>query len=199
MLATGYWCACRRSGPTRSGVLRRAAPAGSQRQIRSIGLSSHKLQCGERSHGVAVRRDRTDRIERSRPVDQEADNLRAAMLEAMQQQREALEQHDAKEVKRLEQTFKRMDAELGRQEAIKSKAEKDAGALRAEYSGCQKALQTPPSIPSECPGCGVPLKPTSPRKLPHGRRGATYDCGGCDIIFTVSWGAAGDDVEADAA
>lgn len=136
---------------------------------------------------------------RHRDADVEADNLRAAMLEAILQQREALERHDAKEVKRLEQTIKRMDAELGQQEAIKSKAERDAGAVRAEYSGCQKALQTPPSIPYECPGCRVPLKPTSPRKLPHGRRGATYDCGGCDIIFTVSWGAAGDDVEADAA
>jgi hypothetical protein len=136
---------------------------------------------------------------RHRDADVEADNLRAAMLEAIQRQQEALRRHDAPEVKRLEQTIKRMDAELGRQEAIKSKAEKDAGAVRAEYSGCQKALQTPPSIPYECPECGVALKPTRPRKLPKGRRGATYDCGGCDVIYSVSWGAAGGDVEADAA
>jgi DNA repair exonuclease SbcCD ATPase subunit len=136
---------------------------------------------------------------RHRDADVEADNLRAAMLEAIQQQQEALRRHDAPEVKRLERAIKSMDAELGRQEAIKSKAEKDAGAVRAEYAGCQKALQTPESIPYKCPECGATLKPTAPKKLPKGRRAATYDCGGCDVIYGVSWGAAGGDVAVQAA
>ena len=92
-----------------------------------------------------------------------------------------------------------MDAvRVGTEEAIAG-TERDMAAVAAEDGRQQEALRTPSSISYECPECGTLLTPTAPRKLPKGRRGATYNCGGCDVIYGVSWGAAEDDVEADAA
>jgi DNA repair exonuclease SbcCD ATPase subunit len=132
-------------------------------------------------------------------AEQQSGRLENAIQEAIQQQREAISKNNLFEARKLEQAIKSMDAERHRQEAIKSKVERDAGVCRTEYARLEKALRTPPSIPYECPGCGATLTPTMPRKLAKGRRGATYDCAVCDVIYSVSWGAAGDDMSVEAA
>jgi DNA repair exonuclease SbcCD ATPase subunit len=132
-------------------------------------------------------------------AEQQSERLEIAIQEAIQQQRAAISKNNLIEAKKLERAIKSMDAERQRQEAVKSKAEKDGGQVAAEYRSLEKSLRTPESIPYECPQCGTALKPTGHRKLPKGRRGATYDCGVCDVIYGVSWGVAGNDVKAEAA
>jgi hypothetical protein len=124
---------------------------------------------------------------------------KVALHEAVTQLQEALRRHDAQQVPRLQKDIAELDAvRVGTEDALAG-IERDAGQIAAEYRRQGENLRTPESIPFECPGCGADLVATSPRKLPGGRRGATYDCGGCDVIYSVSWGAAGDDVRARAA
>ena len=126
-------------------------------------------------------------------------NVKIALNEAVQQLREALDRHDAEKIAVLQKAIYAMDAERNDLEAVMSKAEADAQQARAEYGELREALRTPESVPFECPACGSPVVATGSRHLALGRRDATYDCGGCDVIYSVSWGAAGDDVRATAA
>jgi hypothetical protein len=125
-------------------------------------------------------------------AEQQSWRLENAIQEAIQQQREAISKNNLFEARKLEQAIKSMDAERHRQEAIKSKAERDAGSVAGEYRALGEQLRTPKSIDVDCTECRAPMVPWRPRKVTKGHMRATFTCAGCDAMREVTWGAAGE-------
>jgi predicted RNA-binding Zn-ribbon protein involved in translation (DUF1610 family) len=83
-------------------------------------------------------------------------------------------------------------------EAATARVEQDAPEVAAHY-GQHVEAPVPDSIDFSCPDCGTPLTAFRKRRVGRKYRGATYHCADCREVWEVSWGAAGEDVQATAA
>jgi hypothetical protein len=134
-----------------------------------------------------------------RAAETELGQIQEALDEVTRQHVEAIQRNDFIKATELRQVAEQMDAARVHAADALAGIEKDARGIRAEYRKLGDKLRPPESIPFKCSGCGASLVATRPRKLPKGRRSAVYDCGECDVVNSVSWGAVGEDIKVQAA
>lgn len=142
-------------------------------------------------------RHRTTASRHREPDDTLRGTIRAA-TEAAQQWREAVARNDLGEARRLEKVANELAAHAASTEAAMASTELDTPAFAAHH-GQQAQGLVPEMIDFRCPDCGRPLTAFRKRRVGRKHRGATYSCADCDVIWEVSWGAAGEDVQATAA
>jgi predicted RNA-binding Zn-ribbon protein involved in translation (DUF1610 family) len=161
---------------------------------------AHPMTIADRIRAMTGRRDGRHRktASRHRELDDTLAGIRRAATEAAQQSLEAIAHNDLREAQRLERIAVEFAARAASTEAAMARFEQDAPEVATDY-GRQAPMPVPDSIDFSCPDCGMPLTAFRKRRMGKRYRGATYACPDCSMIWEVSWGAAGEDVQATAA